>query len=79
METKLSHVRAAMDAGDWQRAIALAARFRDLGPQRAAILDAHGAYTNPRFCAQLRKDPEALKAAGRAALIERYVAPRAAR
>jgi hypothetical protein len=71
-QTKLSAVRAAMAAGDWQRAIALAARFPQLGPQRAAILDAHGAYTNPRFALQLGKDLDALKAAGIAALRAKY-------
>lgn len=78
METKLSAVRAAMASDDWQTAIRLTARFPQLGPHRAAILDAHGAYTNPRFCAQLGKCPEALKALGRDALIARYVAPREA-
>ena len=32
----------------------------------------HGAYTNPRFFAQIGKDVEALKDAGRAALIDRF-------
>ena len=73
MNTKLSAVTAALDAGDFQRAIALAAKFPRLGAERNAILDAHGAYTNPRFAAQLGKDIEALKLAGIAALRAKYL------
>ena len=72
MDTKLSAVQAAMQADDWQLAIRLAARFQRLGEHRNAILDAHGAYTNPRFAAQLGRDIEALKTLGRNALVARY-------
>lgn len=71
-QTKLSQLKAAAAAGDWERAIAIAAKFPDLGEQRAAILDARSAYTNPRFVEQIGKKPEALIAAGRAALVARY-------
>lgn len=70
--TKLDGVRAAMIAGDWPRALSLAARFPDLGPHRAAILDGHTACQNPRFCRQIGKEPEALVQAGTAALTARY-------
>lgn len=72
MRTKLSMVQEAMRAGDWSEALRIAARFKDLGSQRGAILDAHMALTNPRFLTQLRKDPEACIEAGRVALVERY-------
>lgn len=72
MDTKLSAVTTAMEANDWRRAIALAAKFPRLGAERNAILDAHLAYTNPRFAAQLGKDLDALKLAGIAALRARY-------
>jgi len=72
MDTKLSAVTAAMESNNWQRAIALAAKFPRLGAERNAILDAHGAYTNPRFIAQMGKDVEALKLVGIAALRARY-------
>lgn len=72
MRTKLSIVQEAMRAGDWTEAIRVAARFKDLGAQRGAILDAHMALTNPRFLAQLRRDPEAAIEAGKVALVERY-------
>lgn len=72
MKTKISIVHEHMAAGRWQEAIRVAARFPKLGAERAAILDAHGAYTNPRFFAQLGKDVEALKQAGHRALVLKY-------
>ena len=72
MDTKLSAVTAAMDAGDWQRAIALAAKFPRLGAHRNAILDAHSAYTNPRFLVQIGRDVDACIDAGKSALVAAY-------
>lgn len=74
-KTKLSIVRDHMAAGQWQEAIRLAAKFPRLGEHRGAILDAHMAYTNPRFAAQLKKDVEAMKAAGIEALLDKYGEP----
>jgi hypothetical protein len=71
-ETKLSQIKRLLAAGDVQGAIRIAARFPDLGAERAAILDAHSAFTNPAFLRQIGKDPEALKALGVAALHRRY-------
>lgn len=70
--SKASIVKEHMAAGRWQEAIRLAARFPRLDEHRAAILDAHGAYTNPRFLAQIGRDIAALKEAGREALINRF-------
>ena len=72
METKLSILRAHMARGDWTRAISLAAKFPRLGEHRAAILDAQLAATNPAFCRGIKKDPEQLIEAGKAALLARY-------
>lgn len=72
METKLNQLKTAALAGNWQGAVAIAARFPQLGAIRSAVLDAHAAYTNPRFLTQLGKDPEALKAAGAQALRTHY-------
>lgn len=72
METKLSFVVAAFNAGDFCKALTLAAKFPKLGDQRSAILDGHAAYASPGFMQQLGKDPEALKIAGIAALRSRY-------
>lgn len=72
MKTKLSVVREYMVAGQWQEAIRIAARFPRLDHHRDAILDAHGAYTNPRFLVQIGKNLDAVKAAGQAALLARF-------
>ncbi len=71
-ESKLSRLRAAAGAGDWYTALQIAARFPALGPQRGAILSAWGALQNPGMYRQLGKDCDALVAAGRAALAEKY-------
>lgn len=70
--TKLSYVRELMDESRWQEAVRLAARFPSLGQHRAAILDAHTAYTNPRFVVQLGRDVEQTKERGHLALIARF-------
>lgn len=70
--SKLDALKAAAAAGDWQRAVAIAARFPRLGAYRAAVLDAHCAYTNPRFMVQVGRDVGACIAAGRLALIAAY-------
>lgn len=72
-KTKVNVLREHMDAGRWAEAIRIAAKFPQLGDERGAILDAHLAYTNPAFCRGVRKDPDALLAAGIAALQARYL------
>jgi hypothetical protein len=72
MRTKLDQLKDAAAQGDWQTAVAIAARFPQLGKIRNAVLDAHTAYTNPRFLAQLGRDPEACKREGKSALIDAY-------
>lgn len=72
MDTKIQTLKAAAAAGEWQKAIAIAARFPRLGEHKAAIERAHMAYTNPRFLAQLGRDADTCKADGRAALVARY-------
>lgn len=72
MKTKLQALKDYANSGDWQKAIAIAARFPKLGEYRHMILDAHGAYTNPRFLAQLGKDIEKCKEGGKLALIVAY-------
>ncbi len=74
METKISILRRHMGNKDWQKAIALAAKFPRLGAHRGAILDAHMAITNPQFCFGIKKDPEQLIEAGKLALIAAYAA-----
>src|SRR3984893_10058501 len=70
--TKPSLIRGRMAAGDWRNAIRVAARLPRLDKHRAAILDAQGAYENPRFYTQIGKNTETLIEAGAAALCERF-------
>ena len=72
METKLQTLKNAAASGDWQKAFAIAARFPRLGAHRNAILDAHSAYTNPRFLAQIGRDVDDCIEAGKLALIAAY-------
>jgi hypothetical protein len=72
METKLQTLKNAAATGDWKRAISIAARFPRLGVYRNAVLDAHSAYTNPRFMAQIGRDVDACIEAGKLALIAAY-------
>lgn len=71
-DTKVSKVREAMEAGRWDEAIRLAAKFPRLGVHRSAILDAHTALSNPRWTVGLGRSVEADVAAGRAALVSAY-------
>lgn len=72
MKTKLQILKDAAALGDWRKAVAIAARFPKLDGIRAEVLDAHMAYTNPRFFGQLGRDIEAAKDAGAAALRRAY-------
>lgn len=69
---KLDAVVAAMRRGDWPQAIKLAAKFQDLGAEKAAILKAREALLRPGFQKQLGRDPAQLIAEGKAALQRRY-------
>lgn len=71
-EKKIDTLVRLMAAGEWPRALALAARFPRLGEHRDAIVRGHEALANPRFWRSLGKDPDALRDAGIAALQERY-------
>lgn len=72
MQTALARLIKFMQAKDWKRALALAARWHDLGEQKRAIVGAHEALAHPNFYRQLGHDPEAMVQAGIAALLARY-------
>jgi hypothetical protein len=72
MQTKLSQVKVAFNAGDFAKAIRIASKFEDLGNQRNAILDANLAITNPRWMRGIGKDIEQAIADGIKALRIRY-------
>lgn len=72
MQTKLSKLVAMMQAEQWHEAIRFAAKFHDLGNEKAHITRAKDAILNPRFYEQLgRNVPELIKE-GQAALLRRY-------
>jgi hypothetical protein len=70
--TKTQLLIRFMRAGDWSRALALAATFRMLGPHRVTIKRAHECRVFPNFYRGLGRDPEAAVAAGIAALKQLY-------
>ena len=70
--TKLDAVTDAMRAGDWPKALSLAAKFPRLGDEKREIMQANEALKRPDFQRQLGRDPEQLIAAGQMALIRRY-------
>jgi hypothetical protein len=71
-DTKLADLRLAMQDGDWNRALRLAARFQRLGEQSQPIRRAADAIANPKFYLQLGYDLSEIRAKGIAALKERY-------
>jgi hypothetical protein len=72
MDTKLAKLKECAAAGNWHGALRMAARFPQLGAERAAILDAHTAATNPRWTIGLGRNVEKDIAAGISALRQRY-------
>ena len=72
METKLSKLMKLIDSGEWFPAIKFASKFPNLGKERDDILRAKDAINNAEFYRQIKRDPEALIEAGKAALISKY-------
>lgn len=70
--SKLSKLRAAAAENDWRGAMAIAARFPDLGAHKVQIMRAWEAYTRPDFQRQLGRDQAQLIESGIQALRERY-------
>lgn len=71
-DTKLAKLTALMRAGDWEKALALAANFHELGEQKGDITRAHNAAVSPGFYRQIKQDPATLVELGIAALKARY-------
>jgi len=72
--TKTAQIRAAMQAGDWGRALSIASKFPQLGPHKAAIMRAQSARLSPGLYEQMGHDPAAVIEAGKAALAARFQA-----
>lgn len=66
-------ILAALAAGNGCEALRLAAKFPHLGEHKVAITRGWQACSRPDFYRQLGYDPEALIAAGVAAVKERYL------
>ena len=74
MIKKIDILRVHMERGEWDKALALAARFPRLGEHRDAIIGGHNARLYPRFYREIGKDPDAVYQAGIDALKARYTA-----
>jgi hypothetical protein len=70
--TKTARLCAFMRAGQWDKALALAARFRRLGPHKATIVRAHEAHHWPAVYRGLGYDPDTVIADGIRALMCLY-------
>lgn len=69
---KIEILAALMLADDWHAAIKFAAKFPRLDRHRGPILTASAALLSPEVYRQMGRDPEALIAAGAAALRDRF-------
>src|SRR5271165_6894212 len=69
---KLDQLKKLMAEERWPAALALAAKFPQLGDERAAITRGHEAGTRANFYRQIGKDPDELIRLGIEALKRRY-------
>ena len=72
MDKKIDTLKALMAADKWDKAIKFAAKFPRLGNERDAILSASAALLSPGLYRGMGRDPDALVANGKAALMARY-------
>ena len=70
--TKTQQLVDLMRAGDWPRALSLAATFRMLGEHRNTIVRAHECQVWPGFYRGIGKDPRTAIDAGIEALKQLY-------
>lgn len=71
--TKTSQLIELVRDGEWARALSLANTFRLLPREiLVAIRKGHAARTNPRLYRGMGQDPDALVAAGKAAILQQY-------
>lgn len=73
--TKLAKLEGFMIDGDFRAALRLANSFPQLGEHKKEITTAWSALNNPDFYREIGRDPEALVAAGIAAIRARYNLP----
>jgi hypothetical protein len=75
--TALTQLKRHWEAGEYRKALKLAAGWPKLGEHRDAIKTGWEAAARPNLYAQMGKDPAALEAAGLAAVAARYGLPAA--
>jgi hypothetical protein len=71
-ETYRDDLRALLDAGNAYAALQMAAKMQNLGDHADAIRTAWSAVQRPELYRQMGRDIDALKAAGVAAIRERW-------
>ena len=72
MQRKIDILQAHMQAGEWEAAIKLAAKFPRLGKHKKEITRAASAMLSPKTYRSMGKDPNMLVQHGILALKERY-------
>ena len=72
MDKKVEILKNFMRAGEWDKALALAAKWPRLGVHKEAIVLGHEARTHRDMYRQLGHDPDVLIAEGIKALKARY-------
>jgi len=77
LTTAAAQLRELWEAGEYRKALKLAAGWPRLGGYADAIRAGWSAANNPRMYRELGKDPEALVAEGLRAISARYGLPRA--
>lgn len=75
MKKQIDILRELWAAGEYRKALKLAAKWPRLGAQARAIKDGWDATSNPGFYRQINKNPDAMYKAGLAAVAERYGLP----
>jgi hypothetical protein len=71
--SKKDQIVRLLKTGENTKALAMAAKFQDLGEHKAAITKGNNAAKNPDFYRQIKQDPKTLVAAGVEALKARYL------
>lgn len=75
MTTKLEKVRAFWAKHDYRAALAIVAKFQDLGADKAQIVRGYECQNSPAFYAALGFTPAAETTAALAAVAKRYGLP----
>ena len=74
--TALQRLTVLWAAGEYRKALKLAASWPRLGKHKVAIQRGWLAASHPGFCRQMDRDPKALYTEGLNAVAERYGLPR---